>query len=334
LAFEEALGQLQQLTCLGLSSYDDMGAAVATVSSLSQLQELQLEHIGTRQQPLQMQWLPSSLTYVRLSDCTVSCEATGSGRSSSSSSTSSWQLPVLQQLELTELMRGLEPALLKQMTQLRVFSYAPSEARNALYYGPVLLEHQLVEVLPQLQNLQHLQLDRLVRWPSPTSCASLAASSQLTALILIECRLPAGAVQHLFAAGQQLQQVQQIKVVAADDYQEDINHKRIEPDYKAGVLQESSLNLGPGDLAKLASCCPRLRDLSLIWCDLPGPSSGKDALEAAPLLQLTALTALQVAGRHWNDAVVESVLANMTGEVAAPTVNLGLSVGVPVNRCA
>jgi hypothetical protein len=58
-----------------------------------------------------------------------------------------------------------------------------------------------------------------------------------------------------------------------------------------------------------------LRELELIWCDLPGPARGEAAGEAAPLLQLTALTALQLAGQYWNDVVVESVLANMTGAV-------------------
>jgi hypothetical protein len=53
----------------------------------------------------------------------------------------------------------------------------------------------------------------------------------------------------------------------------------------------------------------------MIWCDLPGPGSGEDVLEAAPLLQLTALSALQVAGRYWNDQAAEKVLAHMTGEV-------------------
>jgi hypothetical protein len=63
LAFEEALGQLQQLTCLALSSTHFIGAALATASSLSQLQELQLDKVGTSKQPLQIQWLPSSLAF-------------------------------------------------------------------------------------------------------------------------------------------------------------------------------------------------------------------------------------------------------------------------------
>jgi hypothetical protein len=312
LAIEEVLGQLQQLTCLGFNSIHDIGASMATASSLSQLQELQLSNIGTPEQPLQMQWLPSSLTSVMLAACAVSCAA-GSSSSSSSGGSSSWQLPVLEQLELTKSVGGFEPALLKQMPQLRVFRYYPTEGEGTFYDGPPShLEQQLLELLPQLQ---HLHLDCLVHWPSPSSCASLTASSQLTALLLMECRLPKGAVQHMFAAGQQLQQLQRIEAVASDVYQADVNHQWSEPEYTARLLRRGSLIVGPGDLAKLASCCPRLRDLKMIWCDLPGPGSGEGTLEAAPLLQLTALTALQVAGRYWDDRAAEMVLAHMTGEV-------------------
>jgi hypothetical protein len=264
-----------------------------------------------------MQWLPSSLTSLRLSECTVSCAA---ARGSSSSSNSSWELPVLEQLELTEEgVGGFEPALLQQMPQLRVFSYTPLEVLEADHqWPPVDREQQLVEALPQLQHLQHLQLEYLVHWPSPSSCASLTASSQLTALVLRECRLPAGAVQHMFAAGQQLQQLQQLEVVASTDAQCDVDIEfnsdlQITIEHNARLLQPDSLNLGPGDLAKLASCCPGLRNLRLIWCDLPGPARGEAALEAAPLLQLTGLTALEVAGRYWNDQAAEKVLAHMTG---------------------
>jgi hypothetical protein len=117
LAFEEALGQLQQLTALGMKSRGSIDAALATLSSLSQLQQLYLEYFGTLDQPLQMQWLPSGLTSVRLLNCDLSCAAAGSGGSSSSFS---WKLPVLKQLELGWVC-GFDSALL----QLREFSYAP-----------------------------------------------------------------------------------------------------------------------------------------------------------------------------------------------------------------
>jgi hypothetical protein len=223
---------------------------------------------------------------------------------------------------------GFEPALLKHMPRLRVFSYTPIEGLDAVYHGAPSagLEQQLVQVLPQLQHLQQLQLICLVHWPSPSSYASLAASSQLKALVLEQCRLPAGAVQHMLAAGQKLQQLQRFEVVASEGNQAEVDHM-IDPDlqtnleYNTSLLQQDSLNLGPGDLAKLASCCPRLSDLKTIWCDLPGPAMGDAAGGAAPLLQLTALTALQVAGQYWNDAVVEGVLANMTGEVYSSRFN-------------
>jgi hypothetical protein len=320
-ALEEALGQLQQLTCLGFTSSRAIAAAMAGASSLSQLQELRLEYLETAEPPLQMQWLPSSLTYIALANCTMS----GAAGSSSSCSSSDWKLPVLEQLELNRV-SGFKPALLKQMPQLRMFSFRALEALEVVYEEPPpTFEQQLVEVLPQLPQLQHLRLQYSSHWPSPSRCASLTASSQLTALILLDCSLPAGAVQHMFAAGQRLQQLQWIDVMAPqaaslEGNQAEVNHQfdpdlQITLDYNASLLQPDSLNLGPGDLAQLASCCPRLHGLQTIWCDLPGPARGEAAGEAAPLLQLTALTALEVAGQYWNDAVVESVLAKMTGEV-------------------
>jgi hypothetical protein len=317
LAFAAALAQLQQLTSLDLMTINTINAALAAVSSLSQLQELQLSHVGTDEQPLQMQWLPSSLTSVMLARCSVSCAA-----NSSRSSSSGWQLPVVEHFKLMWV-RGFEPAQLKQMPRLRILGYGCFNAHQGNDFG--LEKQQLVEVLPQLQNLQQLQLESLLRWPSPSICASLTAHSQLTALVLMECSLPVGAVQHMFASGQQLQQLQRLEVVTSGYWQAEVDHL-YSPlrhplelqtclEYNASLLQADSLNVGPKDLAKLASCCPRFCELKMIWCDLPGPARGEAAGEAAPLLQLTALTALQVAGQYWNDAVVESVLAHMTGEV-------------------
>jgi hypothetical protein len=312
-SFEVALGSLQQLTSLSLQDASTITAALATVSSLRQLQRLQLDSsVGTPEQPLQLHWLPSSLTFVSMGGCFVSCVAAGSN------SSCGWKLPMLQHLELTGGVYGFEPALLKQMPQLRVFSFTPLEPflQEPILQedGPLIdREQQLVQVLPQLQHLQQLRLQALRHWPSPSSCASLTASSELTGLVLMECRLPAGAVQHMFAAGQQLQQLQQIEVVASDMDQDDICHLQQTLTYIAGILRPDSLNLGPGDLAKLASCCPRLRELSVVWCDLSGPEQDGAAVEAAPLLQLAALTKLGVAGRYWNDRVSEMVLARMTG---------------------
>jgi hypothetical protein len=66
LALEEALGQLQQLTLLSLASNQTIDAALATISSLSQLQQLELDFVGSQEKPIQLHWLPSSLTSVRL----------------------------------------------------------------------------------------------------------------------------------------------------------------------------------------------------------------------------------------------------------------------------
>jgi hypothetical protein len=59
--------------------------------------------------------------------------------------------------------------------------------------------------------------------------------------------------------------------------------------------------------------------LETLWCDLPGPDSydsddDADECEAAPLLQLTALTKLGVGGSFWNDEAMLTVLMHLTGE--------------------
>jgi hypothetical protein len=77
-----------------------------------------------------------------MTECTVCCQAAVS----SSSSTASWKLPVLEQLELTGVVGGFEPALLKLMPQLRVFTYTPEERKRLSFSDgpPVDLHHHHV----------------------------------------------------------------------------------------------------------------------------------------------------------------------------------------------
>jgi hypothetical protein len=197
--FAAAIGQLVQLTSLGYRSLGRFGGgALATVGGLSQLQQLLLDGAGSSKQPLQLQWLPRSLRVVRLHRCIVRCTLTGSSSSGSSSSSSSWQLPVLQQLKLSRI-AGFEPAVMQHMPELRVFSFVHLDEREE----PLLkgFEQQLVETLPQLQHLQHLQLEGVMHWPSPSSCAALTASSNLTALLLADCSLPSNAARHMSQQG-------------------------------------------------------------------------------------------------------------------------------------
>jgi hypothetical protein len=78
----------------------------------------------------------------------------------------------------------------------------------------------------------------------------------------------------MFAAGRQLQQLQRFEVVASEYAQADADFE-IDPEgylhdlqssveFNASLLQADSLNVGPGDLAKLTSCCPRLCNLQTI----------------------------------------------------------------------
>jgi hypothetical protein len=313
-AFGASLGQLVQLTSLSLRVAID-GAALAAVSRLSQLQRLELIDVDTAEQPLMLQLLPCSLTAVKLQGCDVSSSTAGSSSSSSSSGSASWQLPLLEQLDLWEVY-GFQPAVMQHMQQLRVFSFgfnkAPEEATGEI-------EAQLVQVLPQLQRLQQLQLQCLVDWPSASSCTSITASSNLTALQLMDCSLPDDAVQHMFAVGQQLQQLQRVAVGTERIIQEpeDVFGTPAAPQDQLEGVKEHSLNLGPAEISDLASCCPRLRELHTIWCQGSGQRGVTHASQLAPLLQLMGLTKLGVGGGAWTDELVETMLGLVTGAARA-----------------
>uniref|UniRef100_A0A383W1S6 Uncharacterized protein n=1 Tax=Tetradesmus obliquus TaxID=3088 RepID=A0A383W1S6_TETOB len=62
---------------------------------------------------------------------------------------------------------------------------------------------------------------------------------------------------------------------------------------------------GPGDVARLAACCPELKMLSIPGLVAPG-------VDLTPLLSLQQLQYLFVGGEVVDDAVASSVLAKMT----------------------
>jgi hypothetical protein len=174
--------------------------------------------------------------------------------------------------------------------------------------GTPLEVESFLEQLPKLQQLQHLELHDVVDEASAAaSYAALTSSSQLTALQLTDCSIPYGAARHMFAAGRQLQQLQQLEINASygNHYQYALGTERTEE------MQSHSLVLGPGDLQRLISCCPRLKQLGLIWADEDARAATDDL---RLLQQLTGLTGLTVGGAHVGNQAARHVLKRLTGE--------------------
>jgi hypothetical protein len=204
--YGETLGQLSQLTALTLSSCDGWldSAALTAASNLTNLQELTLGAMGSEQQPVKLLDLPTSLVTANL----VCCISTAMPDASSSSN-SSWELPLLRSLQLQ--FAVFQPAALLRMAQLQKLecSFVCTSQGKGMAMGDIL------PVLPSLQQLQHLSITGCQGSEEETEAAEYAAltsSSHLTALELHGCAIPAAAAQHLLAAGKQLPQLQCITI--------------------------------------------------------------------------------------------------------------------------
>jgi hypothetical protein len=71
-----------------------------------------------------------------------------------------------------------------------------------------------------------------------------------------------------------------------------------------------NLLLTPGDAQQLVDCCPALQELGCVSL------SDADSSSLLPLLQLSALTSLEIGGTMCGDNEAEQ-LAKLTGELAA-----------------
>jgi hypothetical protein len=303
-AFAAVLARQTHLTSLSLGSsswFDDVvhavqdGAVLDAIYSLSRLQQLELHDAGPSDEPLLLHQLPSSLTALTLINRSISCP----DPSSSSSSSSSLQATALQQLVIDS--DDFMPATLVCMPQLRLLTcnwyYNADDPWNMDEWS---------KWLPSLQQLQHFELTKAKHWGgAASSCAALTASSQLTALLLSDCVLPEGAIQHMFGGGRRLPLLQRLDVGYSDEKEADPNyHPR-----KLLTPEQCGLLLGHGQVQQLVACCPGLAELSLV-----APKKGSmDCSEMQQLLQLTALTKLGVGGEWWDDAKVEEVLLQLTG---------------------
>jgi hypothetical protein len=197
------------------------GRALSAASHLSQLHHLQLMRIGNIPEPLKLQDLPSSLTYLSLMGCLVSAGDTlGSGRR---------LLAELRQLQL-EKMSYLPPAALRLMPQLYGVTCIESELHDGMRFyqrGHLVCgshAEQLCSTLPDLKHLQHIELSGFCHPLEAAGYTALTAGTQLTALIMANWSPPPGAARHMFAPGRKLPGLQRLQIRVADNFRVHYSH--------------------------------------------------------------------------------------------------------------
>jgi hypothetical protein len=296
-AFGDTLGQLWQLTNLSIQArYQQrlLGTVLAAASSLSRLQHLNLQCVGTDDCAVMVQDLPASLTYLEMQFCALS-----SNSSSSSSNRRYGQLTALQcvWLECTD----FPPAVLLHMphvTKLDCRSCAEQRMPETL------------AALQHLQQLRELELHEVLVTASATDYAALTASSQLQTLQLQGCSMAATAAEHMFTAGRPLPHLTQV-YISPDEGWPEITDEAADWLQDPAGLRHYSLVVGPAHVGRLVACCPALQELGMLVL-----KDGVVASDLAPLLQLTGLTRLGIGGVGCDNAAMQ-VLAAMTGEVLA-----------------
>jgi hypothetical protein len=262
------------------------------------LSYLELKSVGTSGQPLDLGTLPGSLTALKFVDCTVSYSDT-----SSSASSCAVQLPLLQQLDANMANPESNPQhvvlLLLQASALRYLNFW-GDCRSFLSRASGMLSQQ--------QSLQRIQLYSASSWrnreqqrnwdPAAAQLAAVTSSSQLSSLELTCWRWPAGAVQHMFPAGRQLQRLQDLSI-----------------EFTAGweLAPGAGWELEPGDISCIVAGCPNLR------CLFKAAGIGEfvgvgriSTSELQQLRQLTALSSLSIGKPRW-DTAAAAVLADLTG---------------------
>jgi hypothetical protein len=206
-----------------------------------------------------------------------------------------------------------------------------------------LRELSLFGIMPRLQSRREAaeaavlaaHMQQALDVPAPqqpaadcVNYAGLTASSRLTCLRIESCSLiegaaatAAAAVQQMFGAGQQLPHLHTMLVAASPlpelevSPSQTVSHSRYPDEGYQDLFEEDvkhmpkhSLVLGPGDAARIVQCCPNLRSLGALVV-----GEGVVVSELAPLLLLTQLTCLGIAGGGCDDAVAGRVLARMSG---------------------
>jgi hypothetical protein len=210
----------------------------------------------------------------------------------------------LKHLDLVNVL-GFEPALLAHLTSLTSFKLQREEVSDEFWLEPnaEYWEMALLDVLPQLQQLQELQLFGVLGWPPHQhthNYAALFAASGLTALNLIHSDLDPYFGQAVFAPGVQLPLLRRLQM--GWGYWDSVQ-QCMDPGWEE-LPEHDSWPLGPGDIDGLVRCCPNVQQLWLTTVIAPGTPM-------AALMALTALTELLVGGDVIDDVVAVDVLGRM-----------------------
>jgi hypothetical protein len=273
---------LNRLPRLSVLELPDMPLSAAAVQQLTAMQGLREVSLSCQQDmpTCDLQRLPSSVTQLQFQ---------GSDYQGSPSLPS--QLPQLTGLLRLQLQHcGFLPTLLGSVAQLQALhlqscSLLPTESEGTA---------ALLHALPKLSCLEDLQLRSLgvgtVSIPLQRFSA-LTASSHLTRLVvqtLNAVPLPKGAVQHMFAAGRQMPQLQVCQLMADDS----------RPGAEPSCIDSADPEL-------ISRGCPALRRLGVVGTVQP-------SADLSGLLQLPAsCTALSVSGAAFKDAAA-ATLAQLT----------------------
>jgi hypothetical protein len=199
-------------------------------------------------------------------------------------------LTALEDLRLSSC--DLEPSCLLSMTAGLTslsLSYVNLEPRQA-QQGGALGASQLLQLLARLSALWTLELRGMVGdWPQqPALYSALTSSINLRVLHIRDCNIPGAAWAHAFPVGLQLPDLHTFNV-------------RWAYYHRPAALDSAAI-------ARLASCCPAVKDLHIDPC--------ADA-SLAPLQSLSALTSLDI-GR--------ASLAAISSDLPALTQLINLSI--------
>jgi hypothetical protein len=287
---------------------------------LNSVAQLRPAELGTSSQPLDLGKLPGSLTDLSFRNC-----YTGHSDTSSSASCCAVQQPLLRALNVSIVGAEVSPECWQHLCLLLRQASALSNLSFRGDCGSFL--DRASGVLSQLQSLQYMHLDNasnellndhLLDWdPKAAQLVAMANCSQLTSLDLGFCRWPAGAVQHMFPAGRQLQRLQQLSIALTDD---------LEPG--------AGWQLEPGDISCIVLCCPNLRCL----CSRGGywwsaVRVGRiSTTELQQLRKLTAMSTLRIASPRWG-AAAAAVLAETGGCLAVSGCMYSLGGCIAFSAC-
>jgi hypothetical protein len=315
-----SLSSLAQLTELDLSAALLCGAAAGVFSGMRQLQNLNI--CGGRLASLDLlEGLPHSITHMDLGVTfpepfgvvTVPALAQLSAlRYLMVYAVGSYNRPLLEQDSSIRCGFLARPQLAATLTVLKLFGrFGSGMMRDlldalprytCLYFVHITSYDQISSDMPQA--LSDVARYSALLPPSPTLM-------QFELTCWRASVLPLGCGEHLFAGPPRPSlKVLQLGAVTVTDVPDGSSRSSFEYKYfydvaHAGIVTPDAC-FGAGDVERLVRCCPGLERL---WM----PGLVQAGVDVSGLLQLTALTGLFVGGAVWDDAVVESVLAGMTG---------------------